>query len=423
MRAYVLNFDKTPLTPCHPARARLLIKQGKAKIYRKCPFTIKLTYQIENPRFPKEMTVGIDPGSHYVGASVVDEDGNVLYLSQVELRQDIKKKMDQRRMYRRTRRGRKTRYRKARWLNRRNSIKTNRYSPTLRSKFDSHVREVNYICKILPVTKLRIETATFDPHAMKNPTVIKHPWMYQKGTLFKSQNVKQYVLQRDKYECKYCKGKSKDNKLQVHHIIPRSNGGSDNDTNLITLCSMCHKRLHDGKINITKTGHKSNLKHATQMNILINMFRNQWDFTETFGYITKVIRQAFKCPKYHCFDALAVTITNQTKIRFKQNIVYNKTHVSKGDYKQTRGIRSEQTLPTGKVEGFRKFDKVKYKDKVAFIKGKMSTGYATLMDIDKNKYDWKPIPKLKLLKKLAARSTTLVYYMKTIRECYPITAS
>ena len=85
--------------------------------------------------------------------------------------------------------------------------------------------------------------------------------------------------------------------------------------------------------------------------------------------------------------------------------------MSDGDFQKTKGVRSEQHITTEKIYGFRKFDKVKYFGKEYFIKGRMSTGYVFLMDIDGNKIDFsdKPrgykTPKLVNCKRLEARST------------------
>ena len=164
---YVINYDGQPLMPCSQVIARLLLKQGKAKCIKRTPFTIKLLYQTTN--YTQDITLGVDTGSGKIGSSAVAENGNVLYLSEVEIRKDISDKMTQRSKYRRNRRNRKTRYRKARWLNRKNSIKNDRFSPTMISKINSHLKEIKFVQSILPITKLILETATFDPHLMKNP--------------------------------------------------------------------------------------------------------------------------------------------------------------------------------------------------------------------------------------------------------------
>lgn len=262
---YVISKDNKPLMPCSNVIARLLLKHGKAKIKKREPFTVKLTY--ETTGYTQVLTLGVDAGSGTIGAAVSTNNGEIVYMSEVVVRNDIADKMIQRAKYRRNRRSRKTRYRKARWLNRANSIRTDRFSPTMQSKLYSHVKEIEYIKSILPVTAMVFETGQFDTHLMKNPNLanpkVKH-WGYQKGTNYGFENTKAMVLNRDNYTCQYCKGKHKDSKLEVHHIIFRSQGGSDEGSNLVVLCHTCHKDLHSGKINPKLKGKlKGNLKYAT----------------------------------------------------------------------------------------------------------------------------------------------------------------
>ena len=73
--------------------------------------------------------------------------------------------------------------------------------------------------------------------------------------------------------------------------------------------------------------------------------------------------------------------------------IYQKRRVSKGDYQLTKGVRGEQKIPVGKIQGFRKFDKIKYFGKEYFIKGRMNSGFAVLMDIFNNKIDFSHMPK------------------------------
>ena len=153
---YVLNKDSKVLMPCCNAIARLLLKQGKAKVKKREPFTIKLTYETTN--YTQDLTLGIDTGSGTIGTAVSKDNGDIVYMSEVVVRNDISNKMTQRVKYRRNRRNRKTRYRKARWLNRSNSIKNDRFSPTMQSKLHSHVKEIEYIKSILPITEMVFET-------------------------------------------------------------------------------------------------------------------------------------------------------------------------------------------------------------------------------------------------------------------------
>ena len=402
--------------PCENVIARLLLKQDKAKVKRKTPFTIKLLY--DTTEYVQDCTLGVDTGSSHVGTSVINSKNEVLYLSDVEVRNDIADKMTQRAKYRRNRRNRKTRYRKARWLNRKNSIKTDRFSPTIRSKLNSHMKEIEFIKSILPISRLVMETATFDTHLLKNPSLhnpIYKKWGYQQGGNYGFENTKAKVLNRDNYICQHCKGRRKDSKLEVHHIIYRSNGGSDEEDNLITLCHTCHKGVHSKSIKLKLTGkRKGQLKHATQMNsIRIQLLKLCSDAIETFGYITKANRLLLEIDKSHHLDACVIA-SGGNKFTIRQNILYRKKCVPNGDFQQTKGVRSQQVIPTGKIQGFRKFDKVKYLGKEYFIKGRMSSGYVILMDIEGNKVDfssmpkgWKT-PKLSNCKRISARKTWMV---------------
>lgn len=413
---YVINCDGKPLMPCQPVIARLLLKQGKAKVIKRTPFTIKLLYQTTS--YTQPLTLGIDTGSSKIGSAVVNDKNEVVYLSQVEVRNDIADKMKQRAKYRRNRRYRKTRYRKARWLNRKNSIKKDRFSPTMTSKINSHLKEIKFVKSILPITNIILETATFDPHALKNPAVLYNKWLYQKGINYGFANTKAYVLNRDNYTCQYCKGKSKDSRLHVHHIIFRRNGGSDEQENLITLCKTCHDKLHEGKISLKKNGKvKGQLKHATQMNsIRQQLLKLLPEAEETYGFITKEHRQLMDLPKEHYYDAVAIACLHNIQndglvsVDFKTKNVLFKKCIADGDYQQTKGVRSEQRIPTRKIQGFRKFDKVRYLGKEYFIKGRMSTGYAILMDIEGNKVNLKPIPKFNKMKRISARKSWIMTY-------------
>ena len=412
---YVISSDSKPLMPCSNVIARLLLKQGKAKVKRREPFTIKLTCESNN--YTQDLTLGVDTGSGTIGTAVSKNNGDIVYMSEVVVRNDITDKMAQRSKYRRNRRSRKTRYRKARWLNRANSIKKDRFSPTMQSKLHSHVKEIEYIKSILPITEMVFETGQFDTHLLKNSSLanskVRH-WGYQKGVNYGFENTRAMVLNRDNYTCQCCKGKHKDSKLEVHHIVFRSQRGSDEEGNLITLCHTCHKDLHSGKINFKLSGKvKGNLKYATQMNsIRKQLFRLYPNAIETFGYVTKANRLHLGIDKEHYYDACTIS-TQGNAFNVKSNL-YKKKCVSEGDFQQTKGIRSEQPITTGKICGFRKYDKVKYFGKEYFIKGRMSIGYAILMDIYGNKIDFSYMPrgfktpKLSNCKRITARTSQMV---------------
>lgn len=404
---YVLTPQRRPLMPCSPAIARLLLKQNKARVVRRTPFTILLVSPTATT-YTQPMTLGVDTGSSVVGSAAADDEGNIFYLSEVELRNDIATTMKERASKRRNRRNRKTRYRPARWLNRKHSIKHGRFSPTMRSKIDAHLREIRFVQSVLPISAIILETGTFDPHALKNPEVLQYKWLYQKGINYGFANTKAYVLTRDDYTCQQCKRKSKDQRLEVHHLVFRSQGGSDDETNLLTLCKTCHDGLHAGTVSLKQAGkRKGNLLHATQMNSIRMQLLKRVEAKETWGFVTKEHRLLAGLPKEHIFDAAMIATRGSLPI-FRTSSVLCKRCVPDGDYQQTKGIRSEQRIITGKIRGFRKFDKVRYLGQEYFIKGRMSTGYAILMDIHGNKGALKPIPKFDKMQRVSARSSWMM---------------
>ena len=415
MLVYVLDINGHPLMPTKRfGKVRRMLRDGQAKVVSREPFTIKLLYETKT-NIIQDLTLGVDTGSSKIGCAVVDEKQNVLYLSEVEIRNDITKKMDRRRSFRQNRRSRKTRYRKVRFLNRKNSIKKDRYNPTLKSKFDSHVREIEFIKSILPISKLILEVGQFDTHKLKNPNV--RGWGYQRGINYGFANSRAHALDRDNYTCQICGAKN--TRLEVHHIKYRSQGGSDDLDNLITLCKDCHHKLHEGKIELKVKGKKkASLKHATQTSIIRCMLLKHYpEAIETFGYVTKANREQSNLSKEHYSDAITIACgcIPEPKIL---SYLYKKKHVSKGDYQLTKGVRGEIKIPMGKIQGFKKFDKVKYLKKEYFIKGRMSSGYAVLMNIDGSKADFSNIPKgyktpkLLNLIRMSARSSTLCMKVK-----------
>ena len=404
---YVLSPDRVPLMPCSCAIARLLLKQGKAKVVRRTPFTIKMyTQPVDTHTQP--LTLGIDTGSAVIGSAVSDECGNILYVSEGEVRNDIAQTMKNRATSRRNRRYRKTRYRPARWLNRRNALKTGRFSPTMTSKTEAHLREIRFVQSLLPIQSIVLETGTFNPHALKHPAVLQNKWMYQKGINYGLANTKAYVLTRDGYVCQRCKGQSKDRRLEVHHIVFRSQQGSDEEANLLTLCKTCHEGLHAGTVTLKQKGkRKGNLLHATQMNSIRIQLLSRVEAIETWGFVTKEHRLLAGLPKEHIFDAAMIATRGNIPV-FQTTEVLLKKCISDGDYQQTKGKHSQQRIPTGKIAGFRKFDKVRYLGVEYFIKGRMSTGYAILMDLSGNKLALKPTPKFDNLKRVSARSSWIL---------------
>ena len=418
MFVYVLDKNGQPLMPTQRfGKVRRLLRDKKAKVVKRCPFTIRLLYEPET-KIVQDIVLGVDTGSKHVGVACVGND-KVLYQSQVELRDDIKKKMDSRRMYRRNRRARKTRYRKARFLNRRNSIRKDRYCPTIVSKYYGHEREITFCKKILPIKDIVLETGKFDTQLMEKPWLQEHKGAYQKGVNYGYATAREHALVRDKYTCQCC-GK-KNCRVEVHHIKFRSDGGSDTLENLITLCEDCHKAIHLGKIELKLKGkRRSNLRYATQMSVIRSMLLKKYsDAIETFGYITKANRENLGLKKDHYIDACVIASCG---LEFEpSDVLYRKRCVPKQSRQLCKGVRGEKKIPTGKIHGFKRYDKIKYLGEICFVKGRRSKGAFELMDINNNTLDFRDMggnktPSYKSLKRVNARKSILCISTKIERD-------
>jgi RRXRR protein len=186
---YVLNCHSQPFMPCSPRKARLLLKEGKAKVVKMVPFTIRLLYGSSG--YKQEVSLGIDAGTHHLGVSATTEQ-TVLFEAEVLPRNDIQKLLATRRRYRRARRNRKTRYRKARILNRKKA--QGWLAPTVQHKIECHINSIRLVHQILPVSRTTIEVAQFDLQKIRNPEIAGK--QYQQGPQLDFWNVREYVLAR-----------------------------------------------------------------------------------------------------------------------------------------------------------------------------------------------------------------------------------
>jgi len=372
MLVYVLSKNGKPLMPTTPANARLLLKQGKAKVVKRTPFTIQLAYSSNS--YKQDVVLGVDTGYKHVGLSAVSE-GKELFSSEAELRTDIVKLLSERRQYRRTRRNRLW-YRKPRFNNRVKSKKQGWLAPSVQHRLDSHIKLINFVRSILPVSKINIEAAAFDIQKIKNHDISGVD--YQNGEQKGFWNIREYVLYRDNHTCQYC-GKSKDTVLNVHHIESRRTGGNRPD-NLITLCEKCHKDYHRGKIKLEIKKHNG-FKAETLMSIirwkLVNKLRDLGNIVNiTYGYITKSNRIALGLAKTHTNDAFCIAEGD------KQDKL-NQSYFIKFVRKCNRSLFKANLLKGGKRKvntikqafGFRRFDKVIYGKIECFIYGLRSSGY------------------------------------------------
>ena len=378
---YVLNMQGKPLMPCKPQKARKLLKKGFARVVMQSPFTIQLTHRTGETTQP--ITLGVDSGFSHIGLSAITQKEE-LYSAEVQLRDDIVKLNAERRQYRRSRRHRKTWYRKKRFLNRGNK-QQGWFAPSIRHKLDSHIKIINEVKAILPITKIIIEGASFDIQKIKNPNIEKED--YQKGSTLGFWNVREYVLHRDNHTCQHCKGKSKDTILNVHHIISRQTGG-DRPDNLLTLCKTCHQKYHQGKIKnlqIKKTkGFKAETFMSTVRWHLINhLIKEGNPVSYTYGYKTKFKRISLGLDKSHTTDAFI--IAKGTRHPRQSNILFIK-QVRRCNRKLFKGIRSHIKNTSSRfIKGFQRFDKVLWNGIECFIFGRRSTGYFDLRKLDGSK--------------------------------------
>lgn len=387
---YVLNKDGQPLMPTsRHGKVRRLLKFGHAKVIRRCPFTIQLMY--ESTTHTQPVSLGIDAGSKHIGVSATTET-KVLYEADVTLRNDIVDLLSARRELRRSRRNRKTRYRKARFDNRKRS--EGWLAPSVRQKVDTHLTVVDKVFQLISVTDITVETATFDIQKIKNPDISGAD--YQHGDQMDFWNVREYVLFRDGHKCQCCKGKSDDKILNVHHIESRKTGGNA-PNNLITLCETCHKGYHKGTVELPKTIHRGmKFANAAFMGIMRWAFFNKLKDTYlpfgigvhmTYGYITKNTRIVNGLPKEHYIDARCISghplaqsdgvVYFQKKVRCHNRQIH-KCKILKG------GVKKRNQAPY-LVKGFRLFDKVLFKGQECFIFGRRSSGSMDVRLLDGTK--------------------------------------
>lgn len=389
---YVLNKHGEPLMPCSPGKARIMLKQQKACVVKRTPFTIKLLHGSAGYKQP--VTLGVDAGSKHVSLSASTEKRE-LYSEEFTPRNDVVELLSTCRQNRRSRRNRKTRYRAPRFNNRVHSKHKGWLAPSVEVKIQEHITVIKRICRILPVTLVRVETAEFDTQRLKAMLAGKPLPVgtdYQLGEMYDEYNVRQYVLKRDNYTCQCCGAHTtakKAVKLHVHHLESRKVGGNA-PSNLITLCTACHDNLHKGKVTLDGKKRGKTLRDAAFMGIMRNTLlirlRNELNIPvqNTYGYITKLLREQNDIKKSHINDARCISkhplaepcsVCYCTKAIRHHNRQIHKAKILKG------GVRKTNQAPYI-VKGFRLWDKVLYNGQECFISGRRSSGYFALKKLD-----------------------------------------
>ena len=406
-KVYVLNRHGRPLMPCTPAKARHLLDAGKAKVKKRTPFTIQLVYGSSG--YTQEVILGVDAGSKTIGVSASTKKEE-LFAANVIPRNDVVDLLSTRREFRRARRNRKTRYRKPRFDNRVRSKHKGWLAPSVEVKIQEHITAIKTVCRILPVSKVVVETAEFDLQLLKaiaDGKPVPQGEDYQHGEMYGHYNVRQYVLWRDGYTCQCCGAhatQKKEVRLHVHHLESRKVGGDAPD-NQVTLCESCHKKLHKGLIEAKdfKKRKRRPTRDATFMGImratLLQRLRSELPIPviETRGYITKATREKLLVlPKSHTNDALAIT---QGKHGF--NVGYLPGIVQSDKTYTIRPVRHHNrqlhkaTILTGGIRkanqaekyvcGFRLYDKVLYNGIECFVWGRRTSGSFLLRALDGTK--------------------------------------
>ena len=346
-----------------------LLRHGKAHVVSRVPFVVQLDY--DSTTYTQDVSLGIDAGSKHIGVSASSEKKEML-AAQVELRSDIVKLLSTRKELRRTRRNRKTRYRKSRFDNRKK--KDGWLVPSVEQKIESHLKVIRLVHKLLPVTKTTIEVAQFDTQKIKTPDIKGDE--YQQGEQMGFWNVREYVLARDGHKCVHCKGKSKDPILNVHHLESRKTGGNS-PSNLVTLCETCHKAYHRGEFDL-KIKRGSSLRDAAVMNIM------RWAVYErakaefgnvhlTYGYITKHTRIENGIAKTHAADAFCIAKkVHATRLEdfFLCRCVPRHTRILHVANPKKGGIR-RSCIASHKIgkSRFQRYDMVRWKGMTCFIFG------------------------------------------------------
>ena len=423
---FVFNKNGTRLMPCHPAKARILLKKKKAKVIKVFPFTIKLNYQIDNPKL-QDVTIGIDPGKT-IGISITTKQ-RVLLEAQLEQRTDIPNLLEARRNVRRTRRNR-LRYRKPRFNNRRKIYakqKEGWIPPSIQASLLTYINIIKFFNKYVNINKVRYEYNTFDIQKLKDSNI--QGKQYQQGDLYQEENIKSYIRKRDNYTCQRCNKHIKDLnniKLQVHHIKPKSQGGINVSSNLITLCEHCHKQVHEylkqnKKIKFKIREYKENAKlNILKDRIYKELINLGYEAEKTYGYETKIKRIQLGLDKEHQIDARIIAgncykrskhdvqVYYMKKIRNHNRKIY-KDKILKGNIKK-RNIQSYEK------NGYRHYDMVKYLNRYWYINGRMDNGQVALK---MRKKQWVRIPMKAKQDKIELRREIRPRYNKVrlIQKC------
>ena len=328
---FVLDINKQPLDPCTPGMARSLLKAGKAAVFRQYPFTIILKKEVAKKKDAKSSCqLKLDPGSVTTGIAILQENKLIWAAELTHRGQQIKDDLESRRSIRRGRRGRKTRYRKPRFLNRTRA--KGWLPPSLEHRVLTCQTWVKRLIKLCPIDSIAMELVRFDTQKLQNPEISGTE--YQQGTLYQYE-VREYLLEKFNRTCAYCG--AKDTPLEVEHIKPKSKGGSNRVSNLTIACVPCNQAKSNLDIREFLADKPSVLKrvlaiakaplknaaavNSTRWKLLNSLKETGLPVTTGTGGETKFNRREQKLEKRHYLDAACVGDTPQLEILTNQPLL------------------------------------------------------------------------------------------------------
>jgi 5-methylcytosine-specific restriction endonuclease McrA len=358
-QVFVLDTTKQPLNPVHPGHARLLLKQGKAAVYRRYPFTLILKRAVEQPHL-EPLRVKIDPGSKTTGIALVnDASGEVVWAAELLHRgEQIKRELDKRRAVRRSRRRRKTRYRKPRFNNRRK--RTGMLPPSLESRVCNVLTWVRRLMRLCQLSAISQELVRFDTQALDTPDI--EGVEYQQGTLA-GYEVRAYVLLKWNHHCAYCD--AREVPLELDHLHPRSKLGSNRVSNLVAACKPCNQRKGNQDVRDFLKGQPERLarilaqaKRPLRDAAAVNATR--WALYERLkacglpvecgsGGLTKFNRITRDLPKTHWLDAACVGRSTPESLFIKNVVPLRITATGHGS--RQRCLMDKHGFPRTKPKG------------------------------------------------------------------------
>ena len=387
-----------PLMSTNPAKARLLLKQGKARVFRRTPFTVQLNFETLHVTQPMEAR--FDYGGKVHGVALVQEcktHNRVPFFGEVVQRQDVKKKMDARRGYRRLRRYRNTRYRKPQFNN--HGRPQGWVPPTITQRVESITRVVKALSKIAPLTGAVVEIGQFDTQKLVNPDV--EGVGYQQGPGFGYEDRRHTVLSYFNYTCQYCG--TKKGVMTEEHVIPRGRGGTDAWSNLTCACKDCNDKKGDRTptevgMRQPKTVNSKNsefLKFCALMQAgksrLIEELKKSLPLQTVYGWETKRNRKQIGLSKTHYFDALCTRLDNKP-IRLAS--VIHKINLRRRNIRQThlsnaKGGKRQHYNGNKLLDGFRKGDLVRTPHGLAYVNALRTSG---VLQYDLNGHRYSTVP-------------------------------